>query len=138
MKLSDMFVSVLVVSALVGGMGIAVSDLGANYGKTDQFDYSVFNQTTQVQSSSQDLVNKLNATSSQGFNPLQVFDVLNFLFFQVSPIIFALPNLIINIINMTSNATGGLIPGWLIGLAIVATLIVVAMKVLSIATRRSE
>ena len=138
MKLSEMLLSVLVVSGLVAGMGIAVSDLGGNYGKTDQFNYAAFNQTSQVEEQSHNLVNRLNATSSQGFQPLQVFDVLNFLFFQVTPILFALPGIIISIISATSGATGGLIPGWLIGLATIAVLIVVALKVLSIATRRSE
>lgn len=132
-----MLVGVLMVSGLVTGMGIAVSDLGSNYGKTDQFNYTAFNETSGIQQASQNLVNNLNATNSKDFDPLHVFDVLNFLFFQVSPIIFALPNFIIDLINQASFATGGLIPGWLIGLAIVATLIVIAMKVFSFATRRS-
>lgn|SRR3990167_8626344 len=134
MKLSETLIALVIVSGVMVGLGTAVSSLGANYGRTETFDYASFDQTTDIRESAESLQAKLG--SSTGFNPLIVFDLLNFLFFNFVGIFLAIPNMISDIIYLASGELGVLVPEWLITIGIVATIVFVVAKVASIAAKR--
>ena len=135
MKLAEIFTALLIMSGVIIGMGTAVSSLGANYGKTDTFAYSTFDQTSEVQKQADKLNSQLSLNQTN-FDPLKAFDILNFMFYGLSALFLTIPNMIHDITYLISLQLGFLIPDWLLGLTVVIALITIALKVAGIVFRR--
>ena len=134
MKLLEILLSLLMVSAVITGMGVGISGLGAQYGRTEAFNYTVFDTTGNITATADELQAKIGSGTTNDL--VAVFDVLNFLFFDLSAIFFTIPNLIHDIVSQTSNELGAFLPKWLFQLIYVSALIAIVVKVASIVFRR--
>ncbi len=138
MKLLEIIVGIILFSGVMSGIGIIAADLGVNYGKADVLDVDGFDQISEVNEKSQQLQEKL--ASEEGWNPQTAFDVLNLVFFDISNILFSIPNMLTDIIQQAGLALNGdsttLLPMWFIGVLVAIVAITIVIKVVEIVTKR--
>lgn len=102
-----------------------------------QFNNETFNQISEVNERLEDLQNKLGASGEGEFNPLTIFDILNFLYFYISSVFLTIPNMINDLALQASLSLGIFIPNWFLTVIIIAPIIIIIGVIISWATKRS-
>lgn len=134
MKLTNILVNIVVVTMVITGIGLGVNELGTNYGKTDTIDTDQFDKLEEIETKATALQDELGTQT--GFNPSVVFDVLNFIFFDVAGIFLTIPDIITSLLTGANVELGAIIPAFIIGGLILIVMIIIVMKVAGIVFRR--
>jgi hypothetical protein len=140
-KISAILIGMFMLSGFMLGMSMVMGNLALEYGVDGGFDGPAFDQISEINEKTENFTTKLSGRSD--FNPVEAFDILNFLFFELVPSFASTPNIVASAILEIGNSTGAggigvgqLMPPWLIPMAIGIVSLIVILGLISVIFRR--